>query len=138
MRVILLAGALTLGLVITDPAICAQNSISSPDGSQSVPGETEDPANPNPMPDPSDPLPPIAEPLPPEMQIPEPPVIIDNTKPIGPPATAPSAGADVAVSGATSVDKLMPQPAIKTYPPCTRKLQDNCRNPGEGPRQSRK
>jgi hypothetical protein len=32
-----------------------------------------------------------------------------------------------------------PQPAaMKVYPPCTRTLQDNCRNPGEGPNATRK
>lgn len=131
MRMKLLAGALALGLVITDPAICAQYAPPSPDGSQPVPGKTDDPVNPKPMPDPSNPLPP-------EMPVPVPPMIIDNTKPIGPLATPPTAGADVAVSGATSVEMMTLKPAIKTYPPCTKLLQDNCRNPGEGPKRTRK
>ena len=146
MRSILLLGAVAVGLIITDPAICAQAAPPPPDGSQTMPGETEDPANPNPMPDPSNPTPPVTEPLPPEMpmpageaqQMPPAPEVIDRSLPPGPPATAPSAGADAAVSGSTTTAMMTPQPATKEYPPCSRTLQDNCRNPGEGPKQTKK
>lgn len=137
MRTKLLIGSIAFGLVITDPAICAQTA-SRPDGSQPMQGETEDPANPNPMPDPSNPMPRITEPLPPEMPMQQAPVVIDRSLPPGPPATMPSAGADAAVSGSTTTAMMAPQPATKEYPLCSRTLQDNCRNPGEGPKRMKK
>ena len=137
MRTKLLIGAIAFGLVITDPAICAQTA-PMPEGSQPTMGETEDPANPNPMPAPSDPMPPMTEPLPPEMPMQQAPMVIDRSLPAGPPATAPSAGANAAVSGSTSTTMMMPQPATKEYPTCSRTLQDNCRNPGEGPKRTKK
>ena len=135
MRTKLLIGAVAFGLVITDPAICAQSNPTPPDGSQTVPGTQEDPADPNPMPDPSNPMPPMTEPLPPEMPAGEArempaPMVIDRSLPPGPPATPPSAGADSAVSGSTTSAMMTPQPSTKTYPPCTRTLRDNCTNPG--------
>lgn len=130
MRTKLLIGAVAFGLVITDPAICAQTAPTPPDGSQTVPGETEDPVNPNPMPDPPNPMPPVTEPLPPEMPMQQAPVVIDRSLPAGPPATPPTAGANSAVSGVTTTAMMKPVPATKTYPPCTRTLQDNCTNPG--------
>ena len=135
MRGKMLIGALAFGLVIADPAICAQTAPPSPDGSQPEAGEVEDPANPNPMPDPSNPVPPVTDPLPPEMPMPAgeaqqiPPVVQR-----APPATAPSAGEDAAVSGSTTATMMSPQQATKPYPPCSKTLQDNCRNPGEGPK----
>ena len=57
MRTKLLVGAIAFGLVVTDPAICAQAVPAPPEGSQTVP---EDPVNPNPMPDPFEPGAPAA------------------------------------------------------------------------------
>lgn len=136
---LLLSAAVAIGLIVSDPAICAQNT-PLPDGSQTA-GETEDPANPNPMPDPSDPMPPVTEPLPPEMPMPMPaggaqqipPVqaVMQNTDmPIGPMATPPNSGNANAMSGGTTRAMMTPQPATKTYPPCTGTLQDNCTNRG--------
>jgi hypothetical protein len=130
MRTKLLIGAIAFGLVISDPAICAQPAPTPPDGSQTVPEQPEDPANPNPMPDPSNPTPPVTEPLPPEMPMQQAPVVIDRSLPSGPPATPPTAGADTATSGVTTTAMMQPVAATKTYPKCTRTLQDNCTNPG--------
>ena len=147
MRISLLAGTIALGLLIADPAICAQNSTLMPDGSQPMPGETEDPTNPNPVPDPSNLSPPVTQPLPPEMPIPageaqnippaQPPVE-NRDAPMGPMATPPSSGQDNAVSGGTTSAMMTPIAATKEYPPCTRTLQDGCTNPGERNRTSRK
>ena len=135
---LLLGAAVAFGLVISDPAICAQTT-PLPDGSQTT-GETEGPANPNPMPDPSNPMPPMTEPLPPEMPMPAgeaqqmPPArpVMQNTDmPMGPMATPANSGQDSAMSGGTTRAMMMPQPATKEYPLCTRTLQDNCTNPGE-------
>lgn len=145
---LLLAAAAAAALIITDPAICAQAAQPMPDMSQPVPGEPEDPNNPNPapMPDPSQPNPPVTEPLPPEMPMPAgeaqtmppapptQPMVMNSDAPIGPMATPPDAGANRAESGGTTSAMMQPQPATKEYPPCSRTLQDNCRNPGEGPR----
>ena len=142
MRTRLLIGALAFGLVMTDPAICAQIAQTpGPDGSQPMPGETEDPANP--MPDPSNPTPPMTEPLPPEMPMPAgeahqmppaapmpAPVMQNRDMPMGPMATPPSAGQDTAVSGGTTSTMLTPVRSTKTYPKCTRTVTDNCTNPG--------
>ena len=139
-----LSAAVAFGLVVSDPAICAQTT-PLPDGSQAT-GETEDPANPNPMPDPSDPMPPVTEPLPPEMPMPAgeaqqmPPAqpMMQNTDmPMGPMATPPNSGQNSAMSGGTTRAMMMPQPSTKEYPPCTRTLQDNCTNPGERARKPR-
>lgn len=152
MRTKLLIGALAFGLVATGPAISAQTTSTVPDGSQPMPGQTEDPADPNPMPDPSNPTPPMTDPLPPEMPMPagqaqdmppmqtpgDAPMVMDRSMPAAPPATMPSAGANEAVSGSTTGMMMTPQPATKVYPPCSRTLQDNCRNPGEGPKRVKK
>jgi hypothetical protein len=53
-------------------------------------------------------------------------------------ATSPSSGANSASSGGTTSAGMQPVAATKEYPPCTRTLQDNCRNPGEGPGATRK
>ena len=139
-----LIAAVAFGLVISDPAICAQTT-PLPDGSQAT-GETEDPANPNPMPDPSDPMPPVTEPLPPEMpmpvgdaqqMLPAQPVMQKTDMPMGPMATPPNSGQNSAMSGGTTRAMMMPQASMKEYPPCTRTLQDNCTNPGERARKPR-
>lgn len=130
MRKILLSGVIAFGLIATDPALCAQPTPMLPDSSQPVPGQAE---NPTTLPDPSTPVPPIVEPLPPEM-----PVVIDRSLPAGPPATNPAVGADSAVSGSTTSEQMTPVAATKTYPLCSRTLQDNCVNPGEALRNSRK
>jgi hypothetical protein len=135
MRVSLLAGAVALGLIVTDPAICAQIASPPPDGSQPVAGETEGPV---PMPDPSNPTPPITEPLPPEMPVQQAPVVIDRSLPPGPPATPPTTAADAAVSGSTTTQMMTPVAATKDYPLCSKTLQDNCINPGEVPRAAKK
>ena len=145
MRTQIQLGALAFGLAITGTAISAQTSPTSPDGSQTMPGETEDPANPNPMPDPSDPMPPVTEPLPPEMpmpageaqQMPSQPVMQNTDMPMGPMATPPNSGQNSAMSGGTTRAMMMPQVSTKEYPPCTRTLQDNCTNPGERARKPR-
>lgn len=140
MHIPLIASALMLGLVIADPAICAQVA---PPQEAPMPGEPMQPADPipsDPMPEqpqPADPIPaqPAPMPMPPA---PEAPVVIDRSLPSGPPATSPSAAADVAVSGVTTTALMTPTPATKSYPPCTKLLQDNCRNSGEGPKAAKK
>ena len=144
-----LGAAAALALIATDPALCAQAAPPPPaDTMQPAPGEPEDPANPNPapMPDPSQPNPPVTEPLPPEMPMPAgeaqtmppapptQPMVMNREAPVGPMATPPDAGATSATSGGTTSAMMQPQPATKEYPPCSKTLQDNCRNPGEGPR----
>jgi len=105
-----LGAAAALALFATDPAICAQ-----------------------PMLDSSQPNPPITEPLPPEM-----PVQGSTDAPIGPMATPPAAAAPDAQSGGTTSSMMQPVAATKEYPTCTKTLQDNCRNRGEGPKRARK
>jgi hypothetical protein len=107
---IFLGAAAALALIATDPAFCGQATTPPP------------PADPMPAPSPGDP----------DQQ----PVRVNTDAPIGPMATPP--GGDSAVSGGTTSQRLQPVPATKEYPPCTRTLQDNCRNPGEGPRASRR
>lgn len=144
---ILLGAATMIGLVASDPAFCMQEA---PPPTEQMP--PADPVNPNPvpMPDPAQPVPPVTEPLPPEMPMPAgeaqqipptpapQPVIQNRLAPTGPMATPPDAGADAAVSGGTTPSMMTPQPAIKEYPTCSKTLQDNCRNPGEGPKATRK
>ena len=149
MRSKFLLSAFAVGILTASPIVIAQTMPPAPAGSQPMPGEPEDPANPNPVPDPSNPTPPVTEPLPPEMPMPAgeaqqmPPMqpqpeVIDRSLPPGPPATMPSAGANAAMSGSTTGMMMAPQPATKEYPPCSRTLQDNCRNPGEGPKRMKK
>ena len=139
---ILLGAAAFIGLIATDPALCMQAA--PPPPADQVPPDPTNP-NPAPMPDPSQPNPPVTEPLPPEMPMPAgeaqavptpptPPVIIQTDRPIGPMATPPTAAADRAESGGTTSAMKQPVPATKEYPPCSKTLQDNCRNPGEGPK----
>jgi hypothetical protein len=58
--------------------------------------------------------------------------------PNGPMATPPGSGSPGAQSGGTTSSMMTPQPATKEYPLCTREIQDSCRNPGEGPKTTRK
>ncbi len=116
-----LGAAAALALIATDPAICAQ----------AAPKPTADTMQP--MPVPSQPNPPITEPLPPEM-----PVQGSTDAPIGPMATPPAAAAPDAQSGGTTSSMMQPVAATKEYPTCTKTLQDNCRNRGEGPKRARK
>ena len=150
MRSKLLIGAIAIGMFSATPTIFAQTTSTPSDGSQPMPGETEDPASPNPMPDPSNPTPPMTEPLPPEMPtpageaqdmpmpMPAQPQGIDRSLPPGPPATPPSPPTDRAISGSTTTAMMTPQPATKAYPPCSRTVQDSCRNPGEGPKATKR
>lgn len=141
---IFLGAAAALALIATDPALCAQAAQPMPDRAQTDPNDPTNP-NPAPMPDPSQPNPPVTEPLPPEMPMPAgeaqaappaptQPMVMNREAPVGPMATPPDAGANSAQSGGTTSAMMQPQPATKEYPPCSRTLQDNCRNPGEGPR----
>ncbi len=116
-----LGAAAALALFATDPAICAQAAPAPPTDMM------------QPMPDPSQPNPPITEPLPPEM-----PVQGSTDAPIGPMATPPAAAAPDAQSGGTTSSMMQPVAATKAYPTCTKTLQDNCRNPGEGPKRAKK
>ncbi len=143
---ILLGAAAMIGLVAADPAFCMQEA--PPPTEQTLP---TNPANPNPapMPDPAQPAPPSTQPLPLEMPMPageaqqippapaSQPVIQNRLAPAGPMATPPDAGADTAVSGGTTPSMMTPQPATKEYPLCSKTLQDNCRNPGEGPKRAK-
>jgi len=125
-----LGAAAALALIASDPAVCAQSAPTPPsDAMQLMPTE---PA-PEPMPDPSQPSPPITEPLPPEM-----PVQGSTDAPVGPMATPPAAAAPDVQSGGTTSSMLQPVAATKEYPTCTKTLQDNCRNPGEGPKRAKK
>ena len=145
MRSKLLIGAIAIGMFSAIPATFAQTTSTPSDGSQPMPGETEDPDSPNPMPDPSNPTPPMTEPLPPEMPMPagEPQGMpmpmpaqpgMDRSMAPGSPATPPTSATDRAMSGSTSSAMMTPQPATKAYPPCSRTVKDSCRNPGEGPK----
>ena len=152
MRSKLLIGAIAIGMFSATPAIFAQTTSTPSDGSQPMPGETEDPASPNPMPDPSNPTPPMTEPLPPEMPMPAgeaqgvpmpmpmpaQPEGMDRSMARGSPATPPTLATDRAMSGSTSSAMMTPQPATKAYPPCSRTVQDSCRNPGEGPKATKR
>ena len=141
--------AAVVALISTDPAICAQISPPAPgDVTQSGPVEPSDPANPvpTPMPDPSQPNPPITEPLPPEMPVPaseapgpqKPPVQGSTDAPVGPMSTPPDSPTQSAQNGDTTSALMQPTAATKDYPPCSKTLQDNCRNRGEGPKAGRK
>lgn len=131
-----LGAAAALALIATDPAICMQASQPMPptDSMQTPPPPPADPSNPGepmtpaPVPDPA--APPQPQPMPPEMAPPAPPVQGSTDAPVGPMATPPIAGADSATSGGTTSAMSQPVPATKKYPPCTKTLQDNCRNPG--------
>lgn len=152
MRKTLLFGAAALiGVIGTDPAFCLQAGM--PTTSQVQPGP-EVPTEPNvppvpPVDDPSQPAPPITEPLPPEMPpvageardvppAPQAPMTTRTDAPVGPMATPPSSGDQQASSGGTTRAMMTPRPATKVYPLCTRTIQDSCRNPGEGPKTSRR
>ena len=104
--------------------------------SDPVPPETP-PAPGEPMPTPPAPAPAPA-PMPEPMPMPQPPVDGSTNAPAGPMATPPASAADSAQSGGTTSAMMTPQAATKEYPPCTKTLQDNCRNPGEGPKATRK
>jgi hypothetical protein len=133
---ILLGAAAAIGLIATDPAFCMQEA---PPPTEQMP--LADPANPVPMPDPAQPAPPLIEPLPPEMPVPAgeaQPVRVNTDAPVGPMATPPAAAAPSAQSGGTTSSMMQPVAATKEYPPCSKTLQDNCRNPGEGPKATRK
>jgi hypothetical protein len=122
MHVKLLVSALALGLVITDPAICAQIA---PTDETPMPGEPMQPADPVPAPPmPEQPQP--ADPVP-AQPAPEPPV-----------ETPPAPSAAPAVSSAVTPEQMAPRPATEPYPLCTKTLQDSCRNPGEGPKAVKK
>jgi outer membrane biosynthesis protein TonB len=128
-----LGAAAALALIATDPAICMQAAPPPP----ADPSQPVDPMNPTPVPDPAAPPQPAPQPIPPEMPMPQAPAtppapapVIATDRPIGPMATAPSAGDDTAQSGGTTSTMMQPVPATKKYPPCTKTLQDNCRNPG--------
>jgi len=149
-KTIFLGAAALITIMATDPAFCLQTA--PPDGEANQP-DPMDPVTPvvPPVDDPSQPSPPITEPLPPEMPPvavegqanppmpsgPPSPTIVNRNVPIGPMATAPGPDSARAISGGTTRSMMTPQPTRKTYPLCTRTLQDNCRNPGEGPRNSR-
>lgn len=149
-KTIFLGAAALIAIIGTDPAFCVQAAPPAREATQPDPTDPSAPPVP-PVDDPSQPTPPITEPLPPEMppvagegqaNTPTPPVmnkpVINRDVPIGPMATPPVAGMQRAESGGTTPAMMTPQPATKTYPPCTRTLQDNCRNPGEGPKATRR
>lgn len=146
-----LGAAAALALIATDPAICMQAAPPAPDSTQTPPPPPADPSNPGepmapaPVPDPA--APPQPQPMPPEMAppvqpapgtAPTPPVQGSTDAPVGPMATPPTAGADTAQSGGTTSAGMTPVAATKEYPPCTKTLQDSCRNPGEGPKRAKK
>jgi hypothetical protein len=148
MRKTLLFGAAALiGVIGTDPAFCLQNGMPTTSQAPQMPDAPIGPDTPSmpPVDDPSQPAPPITEPLPPEMppvagearDVPpvpsDAPVTMRTDAPAGPMATPPSIRNEQAISGGTTRATMMPQPATKAYPLCTRTLQDSCRNPGEGP-----
>jgi hypothetical protein len=140
---IFLGAAAALALIATDPAFCGQATTPPPPADPMPAPSPGDPDQPIPAPVPDPAQPPLpGQPIPPEMQTPpapapgQQPVRVNTDAPIGPMATPP--GGDSAVSGGTTSQRLQPVPATKEYPPCTRTLQDNCRNPGEGPRASRR
>lgn len=130
MRKTLLFGAAAMfGIIATDPAFCFQDAVATT--AQTQPDEPIGSDGPS--------TPPITEPLPPEM----PPStdgapIMRGDMPAGPMATPPYSGAEAAVSGGTTSAMLTPQAATKTYPVCSKTLQDNCRNPGEGTRATKR
>lgn len=138
-----LGAAAVLALIAIDPAICAQAAPNpSAELTQSVPSDPVNPV-PMPMPDMSQPTPQDTEPLPPEMPMPATnappaPVLGSTDSPVGPMATPPTASAPVARSGGTTNSMMQPVVSTKEYPPCSKTLQDNCRNPGEGPKATRK
>lgn len=150
-KTIFLGAAALIAIIGTDPAFCLQAATPAGEATQPNPADPSTPPVP-PVDDPSQPAPPVTEPLPPEMppvagegqtNPPMPPAspsapVINRDVPFDPMATPPSAGTDGAVSGGTTQSMMTPQPATKTYPLCTRDLQDNCRNPGEGPQTKRK
>jgi hypothetical protein len=128
---IFLGAAAALALIATDPAFCLQ---SAPTPSADPMQATEPAPAAEPVPTPAPTGEPMAEPMP----APQPSVQGSTDAPVGPMATPPSAGSSTAQSGATTPAMLTPQPATKEYPLCTREIQDSCRNPGEGPKSTRK
>lgn len=130
-------------LVAVSPiAVMAQDTMAPPppadpmQPTDPVPPETP-PAPGEPMPTPPDPAP-APEPMPEPMPAPQPPVQGSTDAPMDPMATPPTAGSSTAQSGGTTSSMMTPQPATKEYPLCTREIQDSCRNPGEGPKATRK
>jgi hypothetical protein len=123
-------------LVAVSPiAVMAQDTMKPPPppSEPTPPAEPSppQPGDPMPMPQPGDPsVPPAPEPMPQPQG--------STDAPAGPMATPPTAGADSAQSGGTTSAMMTPTAAMKEYPPCTKTLQDSCRNPGEGPKATRK
>lgn len=149
-KTLLLGAAALIAIIGTDPAFCFQTE--APTTSQAQPDQPVGPERPSvpPVDDPSQPAPPITEPLPPEMpsaggESRDVPAASDNgtnmgntDAPVGPMATPPSSNDQQAISGGTTNAMMTPQPSNKTYPPCTRTIKDNCRNPGEGPKATKR
>ena len=146
MRKTLLCGAAALfGIIAADPAFCMQDTMP-----MTPPTATEQPMGPDspsapPEGDMSQSQPPVTQPVQPEMPpaagearqappVPDAPMTTRTDAPVGPMATPPSANYQQAVSGATNSAMMTPQPATKAYPLCSRTIQDSCRNPGEGPK----
>lgn len=140
MRKTLLFGAAAMfGIIATDPAFCVQDAAATT--AQTQPDEPAGPDVPStpPIGEPAPPAPPIAEPLPPEMPpSPDRAPIMREDVPVGPMATPPALRGEAAVSGGTTSAMLTPQAATKAYPVCSKTLQDNCRNPGEGTRAAKR
>ncbi len=138
--ILFVSAAAALTLIATDPAFCMQDmNPSQPTDSTAPeqPASPEMPPQPEPAPPPSDPMPmpqPPMEPTP----APQPQVEGSTDAPVGPMATPPGSNSPVAQSGGTTSAMMTPQPATKEYPLCTREIQDSCRNPGEGPKTTRK
>jgi hypothetical protein len=146
---IFLGAAAALALIATDPAFCMQDMNPPPPADPMAPADPVPPQTPpkpgepmpEPAPPPGEPMPmpqPMPAPAPEPMPTPQPPVQGSTDAPTSPMATPPMAGTDRAQSGGTTSSMMTPQPATKEYPPCTKTLQDNCRNPGEGPKATRK
>jgi hypothetical protein len=133
-----LSAAAALALIATDPAFCMQDMNPPPPADPMAP---EQPAPPSAPPAPGEPMPaPMPGepmPIPAPSSAPQPPVEGSTDAPVGPMATPPSTATDSAQSGGTTSSMMTPQPATKEYPLCTKTLQDNCRNPGEGPKAKR-
>lgn len=111
MRTLMFAGAVALAFATAPATLAAQDAAPAP--SPAVPAESTEPA-----PDTTAEANAEATPLPTTVET------IPGTRPDQP---------DTVVT--THHGNLAPPPATamnKTYPVCTRTLQDSCRNPGEG------
>jgi hypothetical protein len=114
-------------LVAASPVAVMAQETPTPPAEPTPPEVPPPPGEPTPAPQPGDPIPePPAPPAPEPM--PEPPT--------APMATPP--GGNAAQSGATTTAAMTPVAATKEYPLCTREIQDSCRNPGEGPKRTKK